>query len=177
MGQIGNGNGRGYLAHHSLAVDAETGEVLGLTNQILHSRVKASKTEKAAERRARASRESRLWIRGTAGLPDDQRIIDVCDSGADNFEFLEHEVHRSEEHTSELQSPCNLVCRLLLEKKNTRRRDAARGAPAAPTHSDCARRDPVARSQDRLRRGPSLLDRPAATNAERGVPYLPCRRR
>src|SRR2546426_2289650 len=27
---------------------------------------------------------------------------------------------RSEEHTSELQSPCNLVCRLLLEKKNLR---------------------------------------------------------
>src|SRR5256885_11317838 len=26
--------------------------------------------------------------------------------------------NRSEEHTSELQSPCNLVCRLLLEKKN-----------------------------------------------------------
>src|SRR5256885_12046811 len=25
--------------------------------------------------------------------------------------------HRSEEHTSELQSPCNIVCRLLLEKK------------------------------------------------------------
>src|SRR5256885_5028060 len=29
-------------------------------------------------------------------------------------------VQRSEEHTSELQSPCNLVCRLLLEKKKTR---------------------------------------------------------
>src|SRR5256885_7368008 len=29
---------------------------------------------------------------------------------------------RSEEHTSELQSPCNLVCRLLLEKKKTQRR-------------------------------------------------------
>src|SRR2546426_2670687 len=29
---------------------------------------------------------------------------------------------RSEEHTSELQSPCNLVCRLLLEKKKTRQR-------------------------------------------------------
>src|SRR5256885_10008989 len=28
-------------------------------------------------------------------------------------------VARSEEHTSELQSPCNLVCRLLLEKKKT----------------------------------------------------------
>src|SRR5256885_3119184 len=37
---------------------------------------------------------------------------------------LDHGIHpwcmfkdRSEEHTSELQSPCNLVCRLLLEKK------------------------------------------------------------
>src|SRR2546426_6848598 len=29
------------------------------------------------------------------------------------------DVVRSEEHTSELQSPCNLVCRLLLEKKKT----------------------------------------------------------
>src|SRR5256885_7096669 len=28
-----------------------------------------------------------------------------------------HRPRRSEEHTSELQSPCNLVCRLLLEKK------------------------------------------------------------
>src|SRR5256885_3588780 len=34
---------------------------------------------------------------------------------------------RSEEHTSELQSPCNLVCRLLLEKKN-----AIQVAVAAP---------------------------------------------
>src|SRR5256885_15977139 len=32
-------------------------------------------------------------------------------------EFDEFGTYRSEEHTSELQSPCNLVCRLLLEKK------------------------------------------------------------
>src|SRR5256885_7582522 len=31
--------------------------------------------------------------------------------------LLPHAADRSEEHTSELQSPCNLVCRLLLEKK------------------------------------------------------------
>src|SRR2546426_621168 len=34
--------------------------------------------------------------------------------------WMGHQAHlygRSEEHTSELQSPCNLVCRLLLEKK------------------------------------------------------------
>src|SRR5688500_19288330 len=30
-------------------------------------------------------------------------------------------VARSEEHTSELQSPCNLVCRLLLEKKKNKK--------------------------------------------------------
>src|SRR5256885_4451313 len=39
---------------------------------------------------------------------------------------------RSEEHTSELQSPCNLVCRLLLEKKNhafpSQRSDVGRSA-------------------------------------------------
>src|SRR5205807_4749484 len=34
------------------------------------------------------------------------------------FEILARARNRSEEHTSELQSPCNLVCRLLLEKKN-----------------------------------------------------------
>src|ERR1022692_4862109 len=33
-------------------------------------------------------------------------------------------LHRSEEHTSELQSPCNLVCRLLLEKKKPHARIA-----------------------------------------------------
>src|SRR3989454_1548467 len=32
--------------------------------------------------------------------------------------------YRSEEHTSELQSPCNLVCRLLLEKKKKKHREA-----------------------------------------------------
>src|SRR5256885_12150415 len=34
--------------------------------------------------------------------------------GLNSIRYLEY---RSEEHTSELQSPCNLVCRLLLEKK------------------------------------------------------------
>src|SRR5256885_6485084 len=38
---------------------------------------------------------------------------------------------RSEEHTSELQSPCNLVCRLLLEKKNNTHHDA-RNLPPRP---------------------------------------------
>src|SRR2546426_8352739 len=42
---------------------------------------------------------------------------------------------RSEEHTSELQSPCNLVCRLLLEKKKKKKRK--RRLPVCP--NDLAR--------------------------------------
>src|SRR2546426_9100606 len=37
--------------------------------------------------------------------------------GAVVVEKVKSNTNRSEEHTSELQSPCNLVCRLLLEKK------------------------------------------------------------
>src|SRR2546430_11935757 len=37
--------------------------------------------------------------------------------------------HRSEEHTSELQSQSNLVCRLLLEKKNTKNYNKSQTTP------------------------------------------------
>src|SRR5256885_12233352 len=42
---------------------------------------------------------------------------------------------RSEEHTSELQSPCNLVCRLLLEKKKPHHDSTAAARPARAAHS------------------------------------------
>src|SRR5256885_8442620 len=42
----------------------------------------------------------------------------TCTSGLDSSTISDFNFFgRSEEHTSELQSPCNLVCRLLLEKK------------------------------------------------------------
>src|SRR5258708_26997216 len=44
--------------------------------------------------------------------------------------------HRSEEHTSELQSPDHLVCRLLLEKKKKKERD---GRPYRTVHRQCRR--------------------------------------
>src|SRR5256885_6057315 len=44
----------------------------------------------------------------------------------DNGTSLLNRVRRSEEHTSELQSPCNLVCRLLLEKKKMHRNSTCR---------------------------------------------------
>src|SRR2546430_12670961 len=57
------------------------------------------------------------------------RVIDWPSEGEENKNremVLDPERLRSEEHTSELQSQSNLVCRLLLEKKNP--------APHAPTH-------------------------------------------
>src|SRR5256885_11420306 len=50
-------------------------------------------------------------------------IIVVLVGSVAIWSFIEKQslVMRSEEHTSELQSPCNLVCRLLLEKKETHR--------------------------------------------------------
>src|SRR5256885_9575942 len=50
---------------------------------------------------------------------------------------------RSEEHTSELQSPCNLVCRLLLEKQKVIEPRLTRGkSPSRPAHRQprCRRR-------------------------------------
>src|SRR5256885_5807723 len=47
--------------------------------------------------------------------------IDRGRKQADADEFLMFSELRSEEHTSELQSPCNLVCRLLLEKKKKKK--------------------------------------------------------
>src|SRR2546426_7892594 len=49
-----------------------------------------------------------------AAIGPDGRVY-VCNNGGLEW----HD--RSEEHTSELQSPCNLVCRLLLEKKKKKK--------------------------------------------------------
>src|SRR2546426_11977789 len=50
---------------------------------------------------------------GQSSVPDPRGHDRAVDGGS-----LAGRRTRSEEHTSELQSPCNLVCRLLLEKKN-----------------------------------------------------------
>src|SRR5256885_8139636 len=55
-----------------------------------------------------------IWIfPGNPALADHRQIPDIPELEGDN-------PWRSEEHTSELQSPCNLVCRLLLEKKKNK---------------------------------------------------------
>src|ERR1039457_843993 len=80
-----------------------------------------------------------LPIYGEGGL------LDLGELGRKGPE--EHPAKRSEEHTSELQSPCNLVCRLLLEKKI----EAPRTAPQAiagdwPPRAEPALRHPLRRA-------------------------------
>src|SRR5207248_4704511 len=58
------------------------------------------------------------FIRSLGG-PATPRRINV--SNAHQAAAREREGRRSEEHTSELQSPYDLVCRLLLEKKNQKK--------------------------------------------------------
>jgi hypothetical protein len=60
---------------------------------VLHHRADVSAGETLAQKRARESRESLLWLKGTARLPSDRKLVDVCDQGADTFEFFEREVN------------------------------------------------------------------------------------
>src|SRR2546426_9312868 len=50
--------------------------------------------------------------------PSRRRSALLCSPSGEPHQAQPAPDPRSEEHTSELQSPCNLVCRLLLEKKN-----------------------------------------------------------
>jgi hypothetical protein len=93
LGSIGNGGCRGYLCHNSLAFDPERREVLGLVSQILHCRQCVGPKESARSKRERASRESRLWLKGMAATgpapAEASRLwVHVADRGADTYEFL-----------------------------------------------------------------------------------------
>lgn len=95
LSQIGEGTHRGYICHNSLAVRADTGAVLGLTSQILHRRAFVPKGETQKQKRARADRESRLWVQGarvTGPAPAGVQCVDVSDSLSDTFEYLAYEV-------------------------------------------------------------------------------------
>jgi hypothetical protein len=91
LGQVGNGGGRGYLCHNSLVVDPATRAVVGLAHQILHKRAEVSRKEGVKAKRERPDRESRLWstaVQELGPVPAGKRWLDVCDRGADLFEFL-----------------------------------------------------------------------------------------
>src|SRR3989454_10097706 len=84
-------------------------EVLTVTPEV-ERRIAAGETADHIADAARRAGMKTLWESGLAHVLRGESTIDE----------LMRVVDRSEEHTSELQSPCNLVCRLLLEKKKKR---------------------------------------------------------
>src|SRR5688500_3408461 len=60
-----------------------------------------------------------LMLQGGASLQFSMAPMNLLGAGQ-TADYIDTGSWRSEEHTSELQSPCNLVCRLLLEKKKKR---------------------------------------------------------
>lgn len=94
LGQIGNGGGRGYICHNSLALTPRR-ETLGLAQQILHTRRQRRRNEKPAATRAHPQRESRLWVQAVEAIgpaPAGCQWIDVADREADTFEFMAYEL-------------------------------------------------------------------------------------
>lgn len=92
LGHVGSGRGkaRGLVAHHTLAV-TPGGAVLGLAHQALHRRDRVDPRETKAQKRARPTRESRLWLAGCEAVgpaPAGRTWVDVADRGADAFEFV-----------------------------------------------------------------------------------------
>jgi hypothetical protein len=90
-GPIGNGGGRGWIAHQTLAVNPADGTIYGLVSQILHTRPESTKGQTSAVRRGRGDRETRLWIDALNEIgptPASATWIDVMDRGADTFEVL-----------------------------------------------------------------------------------------
>src|ERR1022692_3862051 len=118
------------LAHFPHEVIAHLAKADRAVHPLLHSLLKLRRAQKfipglrerlknPAPHLAQQFRRSRIGCEGESGLHQfghgfepnflkGRRLVGVV---------LGLIVHRSEEHTSELQSPCNLVCRLLLEKK------------------------------------------------------------
>src|SRR5438034_3480547 len=59
--------------------------------------------------------------KGSAAKAEKQAFDDLEKAQERDLKFFEHNEARSEEHTSELQSHSDLVCRLLLEKKKKKK--------------------------------------------------------
>src|SRR2546426_8219550 len=69
----------------------------------------------------------RIWICGLPGTVTFALFQQEwsCMPPKSQENLVRQVTRRSEEHTSELQSPCNLVCRLLLEKKKKLQKPAS----------------------------------------------------
>src|SRR2546426_5129676 len=102
------------------AVAVKEGQRVDRGQLLMTLDAKDLKTELAHMREQLVAAENERKIAVTGGSPEEiaQLYSDLVKTNAEIDRLRsERDSLRSEEHTSELQSPCNLVCRLLLEKK------------------------------------------------------------
>src|SRR5256885_612255 len=99
----------------NLMRDATTGEVSGRTTWIPNAEWWKERPKGLKEAEVHTAVDKALA--GQKLSVPEQRIVQFMAGVHDERAQMEGVHARSEEHTSELQSPCNLVCRLLLEKK------------------------------------------------------------
>lgn len=90
LGPTGDGGGQGFFLHNSLAVEAATGEIIGLAGQELFYRQSAPQEENSYQTSQR-SRESEVWGRVVdliGPTEEGKQYIHVFDRGADNLEVF-----------------------------------------------------------------------------------------
>ena len=90
LGQTGNGHGRGYLVHSTLAIDPIQRMVLGLVYQEPSIRGHAPKGETSVQRLKR-ERESQVWERAATACgspPEGTTWVHVGDQGSDIYGFF-----------------------------------------------------------------------------------------
>ena len=179
LGQIGNGNGRGYECHNTLAVHAPTRTVLGLANQILARRDTVGKGESRQARRGRETRESRLWKRGSEAVgpaPEGATWVDICDRGADVFEYIAYK-HESSGHFI-VRSKHDRLCTVLIDGAPCRRKLHGYARPLGPLggrYVSVAARDgqPARRAKVLIAAGSVELVAPKQPRGDHGPEPLP----
>jgi hypothetical protein len=179
LGQIGNGGGRGYECHNTLAVDASSRAVIGLVNQILARRDTVGKGESRKARRERETRESRLWKRGSEAIgpaPEGATWVDICDRGADVFEYIAYK-HETSGHYI-VRSKHDRLCTVLIDGVPCRRKlhgHARQLEPLGGRHVAVAARDghPARRAKVLVAAGAVELVAPKQPRGDHGPNPLP----
>lgn len=93
LGPTGDGDGRGFMLHSSLMLQADSREVIGVAGQELFYRQPTKRAKESSYSRSQRARESEVWgrvIDRVGPPPTGARYVHVCDRGADNIEVFCH---------------------------------------------------------------------------------------
>src|SRR5256885_9940219 len=115
--QIQEFDREGYLFFPGLFTREETKVLTDEVPRLYAQRRPENVREKGSDA-VRTNFAAHMYSTPFAKLARHPRMVEpIMQLFSEELYMHQFKINRSEEHTSELQSPCNLVCRLLLEKK------------------------------------------------------------